>query len=101
MHGVDIEMNFESLKINIKDVIQLVVVVVGFTIAFSALSSKIDTIAVSVSAIQTDNSQRKQDDKEKSNKREVYDQNLINQVNTNSLNIKLIEQRMNQLESKK
>lgn len=101
MHGVDIEMDWTKVSFNIKDVIQLLVFIVGGTIALSAFSSKIDTVAIDVKSIQKDNLERKQDDKEKSNKKEIYDQQLLNQVNTNTLNIKLLEQRFNQIEAKK
>ena len=101
MHGVDIGMNWSNVQINIKDVIQLIIIVVGGTLAFSAQSSKmdkqndkLDVFIEAVKEIKSDSKEAKSEDK-------VGMQQLINQVNTNTLNIKLLEQRFNQIESKK
>lgn len=95
-------MSFENFKINLKDVIQIVIYAVLGALAFSAQSAKIDKVITSVSLIQADNSERKQDEKDKSSKKEIYDQQILNQINTNTIQIKLLEQDIKFLkESKK
>lgn len=90
MDGLNIQMSWENLRINIKDVLQIVSFVVVAAFFFSAQSSKIEAIAETVKEIKSDN-------KEASNESKISSQTLINQVNANTLQIKLIEQDVQRL----
>jgi hypothetical protein len=95
MDGLSIDMSWENLRINIKDVLQIVSFVVVAAFFFSAQSSKIEAIAETVKEIKVDN-------KESSTESKLSNQTLINQVNANTLQIKLLEQDVQMLkESRK
>ena len=101
MRGLDIEMNWSNVSINIKDVIQLILIVVGGTLAFSAQSSKMDKQNDKLDVFIEVVKEMKADSKEAKSEDKVGMQQLINQVNTNSIQIKIIEQRVLNMESKK
>lgn len=94
MDGLSIQMSWENLRINIKDVLQIVSFVVVAAFFFSAQSSKIEAIAETIKEIKLEN-------KEASNESKISNQNLINQVNANTLQIKLIEQDVQRLKELK
>lgn len=94
MDGLNIQMSFENLKISLKDVLQIVSFVVVAAFFFSAQSSKIEAIAETVKEIKADN-------KEASSESKISSQTLINQVNANTLQIKLIEQDVQRLKDLK
>ena len=78
-------MSFENLKINLKDVLQIVSFVVVAAFFFSAQSSKMEAIAETVREIKSDNEKRE-------DKKEVYDKTMANQISTNTLQIELLKQ---------
>ena len=85
MDGLNIQMSFENLKINLKDVLQIVSFVVVAAFFFSAQSSKMEAIAETVREIKSDNEKRE-------DKKEVYDKTMANQISTNTLQIELLKQ---------
>lgn len=100
MDGLNISMSWENVRINIKDVLQIVSFVVVAAFFFSAQSSKIDGVIQVVQEMKAENKEKKQEDKENANETKIATQQMINQINTNSIEIKIIQQKMIQIESK-
>lgn len=87
-------MSWENIRINIKDVITYSITLVTIVLAIGALSSKLDNLS-------TKFDEMKQDNKEVKNEDKVTIQNMINQVNANTIQIKLLEQKVSNLENRK
>lgn len=100
MDGLNISMSWENVRINIKDVLQIVSFVVVAAFFFSAQSSKIDGVIQVVQEMKAENKEKKQEDKENANETKIATQQMLNQINTNSIEIKIIQQKMIQIESK-
>ncbi len=100
MDGLNISMSWENVRINIKDVLQIVSFVVVAAFFFSAQSSKIDGVIKVVEEMKSENKEKKQDEKETTNESRLANQQMLNQINTNSIQIKIIEQKVLQLEAK-
>jgi hypothetical protein len=101
MDIINIRMNWENVRITIKDVLQIVSFVVLGALAFSAQSSKIDAQTSKIDLLTDVIKEIKSDNKENNSKSEVAGQTLINQVNANTLQIKLLEQDMQRLKDRK
>jgi len=93
MDGLNISMSWENIRINIKDVLQIVSFVVVAAFFFSAQSSKIDAVVESIKEIKMDN-------KEGNTESKAATQQMFNQINTNAISIKILEQKVLQLEQK-
>lgn len=93
MDGISINMSWENVRINIKDVLQIVSFVVVAAFFFSAQSSKIEALADTMKEI-------KADKKEADTESKLTIQTIFNQVQSNSMQLKLLEQRVNSLEPK-
>lgn len=100
MDGLNISMSWENVRINIKDVLQIVSFVVVAAFFFSAQSSKIDGVIQVVQEMKAENKEKKQEDKEAVNENRIATQQMLNQINTNSIEIKIIQQKVLQLEAK-
>lgn len=94
-------MSFENFKINLKDVLQIVIYAVLGALAFSAQSAKIDKQSDKLDLFIEAVKEIKADNKEGKVEEKVASQTLINQVNANTLQIKLIEQDVMRLKESK
>lgn len=92
MDGINIGMSWENIRFNVKDVIQIACFIVTASFFFSAQNSKIESIIEVVKEM-------KADTKENNTETKVTSQTLINQVNANTVQIKLLEQRVAVLEA--
>ena len=82
---INIHMSFENVKLTLKDVIQIFGFVITITLCFTAQSSKIDNLIVAVSEMKTS---KKESDAES----KLNTQSITNQVNANTIQIKILEQ---------
>ena len=101
MESISIQMNFDNFEIKLKDVLQIVIYAVLGALAFSAQSAKIDKQSDKLDLFIEAVKEIKADTKESKVEERVASQTLINQVNANTLQIKLLEQDVNALKSHK
>lgn len=80
-------MSIENLKITAKDGIMLAVYIITATLFFSSQSNKIDNLTEQLAEMKKDN-------KENANDYKTIFNDLKNEVKTNSLDIKLLQQDM-------
>ena len=90
MSQLNIEMNLDNLRITLKEVLSAAAFVVTVSFFFSAQNSKLETLTESIKDL-------KQENKEGANDKKMFDQSITNQVNTNTIQIKIIEQDLKSL----
>lgn len=87
-------MSWENIRLDLKDVIKYGVGLITLVLFIGGLSSKVDNMAANFEEMKQDSKENRADDK-------LFNQNTINQMNLNTIQIKILEQRVKALEDKK
>ncbi|TAE78721.1 MAG: hypothetical protein EAY81_11975 [Bacteroidetes bacterium] len=91
----------ETLKLSLKETVQIVFFVCTMTISFGALNNKLDSLSDKMSSFQSFEKETKTDDKDALKENLLWRKSIEDRQHATTIQLKLIEQRLDMMEMHK